>query len=199
METQDSIREFWFGSHPDDTTAADRQAKLWWSKDPALDAGITTRFAELTDRAASGTLDAWRLQPVGRLSLILLCDQFPRNMYRNTPKAFAFDALAREICQEGLARHDDRQLGRLERVFFYLPLEHSESLEDQDQSVQLFSDLLREAPAADKRIFEGFFNFAVRHREVIRRFQRFPHRNTQLGRASSPEEISFLAQPGSSF
>lgn len=202
METQESIKEFWFGQHPADTAdavIAAAQAKLWWAKDEAQDALITQRFAATTLAASDGRLDDWRASAGGRLALILLCDQFPRNMYRNTPQAFAFDGLALQIAGDGLARQQDRHLRMIQRVFFYLPLEHSESLEDQDRAVLLFGALVREAAPDQQAVFQGFLNFAERHREVIARFGRFPHRNAILGRASTPEELQFLTQPGSSF
>lgn len=202
METQESIREFWFGQHAadaTDTVIATAQAKLWWAKDATQDALITQRFAQATDAAAQGQLDAWRATAGGRLVLILLCDQFPRNMYRNTPRAFAFAALALQIAKEGLVRQEDRHLRSIERVFFYLPLEHSESLDDQNRAVSLFGALVQEAAPDQQAVFQGFLNFALRHREVIARFGRFPHRNAILGRASSEAELQFLTEPGSSF
>lgn len=202
METQKSITEFWFGAHVEsatDAAIAGAQARLWWAKDEAQDALITQRFAQYTELAAAGQLDDWKSTPDGRLALILLCDQFPRNMYRNTPKAFAFDDLALQIASEGLARQEDRHLRLIQRVFYYLPFEHSESLQDQDRAVLLFDALVQEAPPDQQAVFQGFLNFARRHREVIARFGRFPHRNAILGRVSSEAERQFLTQPGSSF
>jgi uncharacterized protein (DUF924 family) len=199
METQESIQEFWFGNDTDDALIATKQAKLWWSKDDALDALIRQRFAQLSDSALGGNLDEWALTPDGCLSLILLCDQFPRNMYRDTPAAFASDAKALALSKAGLDSGFDKKLRAIQRVFFYLPFEHSESLADQDDAVALFEQLASEASAAHQTMFDNFLNFALRHRDVIRRFQRFPHRNKILGRDSTPEELEFLSQPGSSF
>lgn len=199
METVGSIRQFWFGVGGDDAEVAARQTKLWWAKDAAVDRAIAARFAGCTDRAAAHALDDWKATADGRLALILLTDQFPRNMYRDTPQAFAFDALARAWCEEGLQEGADRLLRPVERVFFYLPLEHSESLEDQLHAVALFEQLLDEVPAVHKTAFAGFLDFAQRHREVIEHFGRFPHRNRILGRASTEEEQAFLRQKGSSF
>lgn len=199
MESQESIQEFWFGNDADDASTAARQAKLWWAKDEQLDVLIRQRFATDSESALAGSLDEWAQSPAGCLSLILLCDQFPRNMYRDTPAAFASDAKALALSKAGLASGLDKRLRAIQRVFFYLPFEHSESLADQDQAVALFGQLANEASAAYKTIFDNFLNFALRHREVIRRFQRFPHRNTILGRASTAEELEFLSQPGSSF
>jgi uncharacterized protein (DUF924 family) len=199
METQESIQEFWFGNDADDAVTAVRQTKLWWSKDEALDVLIRQRFATYTESALAGNLDGWALTPDGCLSLILLCDQFPRNMYRDTPAAFASDAKALALSKAGLASGHDKNLRAIQRVFFYLPFEHSESVADQDCAVTLFEQLAIEASAAHQTMFDNFLNFAHRHREVIRRFQRFPHRNKILGRLSTAEEVEFLSQPGSSF
>lgn len=199
METQKSIQEFWFGNDADDAVTAASQAKLWWSKDEALDAVIRQRFATYTESALAGNLDDWALTSDGCMSLILLCDQFPRNMYRDTPAAFASDAKALDLSKAGLASGLDKNLRAIQRVFFYLPFEHSESLADQDFAVVLFEQLASEANVAHQTMFDNFLNFAHRHREVIRRFQRFPHRNKILGRESTAEELEFLSQPGSSF
>ncbi|MFZ6846345.1 DUF924 family protein [Undibacterium sp. RuTC16W] len=199
METPLSIKTFWFGDQTDDALTAASQAKLWWSKNPDIDQLMIQRFAMVTEQAADGALDAWKATPDACLSLILVCDQFPRNMFRATPRSFAYDALARHVCRDGLAQGFDQQLRLIERIFFYLPLEHSESMEDQDQSVSLFRALLAAATAQQKSLFEGYVTYAVRHRDVIARFGRFPHRNQILGRVSTPEELQFLSEPGSSF
>lgn len=197
--TPDAVLEFWFGSAGDDTTIAQAQQKLWWSKNETVDAGIRGRFAELVESAAAGTLDHWAQDARGRLALILLFDQFPRNMYRDTPRAFSYDLLACRLALAGIAAGADRGLRATERVFFYLPLEHSESEELQERCVALFTALAAGVPEADRKTFQGYVDYAVRHRDVIHRFGRFPHRNHILGRASSPEETAFLKQPGSSF
>lgn len=199
METPKSIQDFWFGNDDDDAVTGASQAKLWWSKDAALDAFIRQRFATCTESALIGNLDEWALMPDGCLALILLCDQFPRNMYRDTPTAFASDAKALALSKAGIASGLDKNLRAIQRVFFYLPFEHSETLADQDCAVTLFEQLVREASVAHQTIFENFLNFALRHRDVIRRFQRFPHRNKILGRESTAGELEFLSQPGSSF
>jgi uncharacterized protein (DUF924 family) len=120
-------------------------------------------------------------------------------MYRGTANAFAFDHLARSWCKEGIGKDVHKALRPIERVFFYLPLEHSESLEDQEQSIALCEELVAGVDAEHKPTFEGFLRFAVRHRDIVRRFGRFPHRNAILGRESTPEELAFLEEKGSSF
>ena len=128
MENSDSIRSFWFGTNPDDSIAAQQNAKLWWSKNEDVDRQIKERFAGQVAMAANGALDAWANSPDGLLALLLLTDQFPRNIYRNTPDAFRFDAQALAWCRSGLSRGMDRKLRAIQRAFFYLPLAHAESL-----------------------------------------------------------------------
>lgn len=198
-ETEKTINAFWFGTQEDATAVANERARLWWAKNEAADLEIRERFEAWTAKAAQGQLAGWAGTPQGRLALILLTDQFPRNMYRDTPKAFAFDRLALSWTKEGLQQGMDAQLRPIERVFFYLPLEHAESIEDQEQAVTLFEQLTASVSSEHRPTFSGFLDFALRHRDVIRRFGRFPHRNRLLGRESRPEEVAFLQQKGSSF
>lgn len=199
METPGSIRRFWFGDNNGDAAVAADKSSLWWSKNPETDALIRKRFEATVAMAGQRELDGWAATPEGRLALILLTDQFPRNIYRDSGKAFAFDALARAWCKEGLALGADAMLRPIERVFFYLPLEHSESVADQARAVELFQSLAAQSAPDAKASFDGFLDFARRHKIIIDRFGRFPHRNRLLDRASTPEEAAFLAQPGSSF
>lgn len=197
--TPATVLDFWFGNAGDDTAIAQAQQKLWWSKNAEVDADIRQRFGDLVETAAAGKLDGWAQHARGRLTLILLLDQFPRNMYRDTPRAFAYDPLASQLALAGIASGTDRELRAIERVFFYLPLEHSESVALQERCVALFTALTAGVPEADRQTFKGYVDYAVRHRDVIHRFGRFPHRNHILGRTSTPEETVFLKQPGSSF
>lgn len=198
-ETPQSVCEFWFGSAQDDADVAKQQGKLWWSKNTQVDLEIRARFETTVQAALQGTLDGWAALPRGILALILLTDQFPRNMYRGTPAAFQGDATARAWCQRALALGADAKARPIERVFLYLPLEHSEAREDQAQSVQLFTQLFQQVPIDQLEIFRGYLTFALRHRRVIDRFGRFPHRNAILERPSTADEIAFLQEPGSSF
>lgn len=198
METADSLHDYWFGGTADDA-AGQRQARLWWSKDAMLDAELSKRFGDLAAAARSGALDAWSGTAQGRLALILLTDQLPRNIFRGTPAAFASDHQARQLCVDGLARGDDKLLRPIERVFFYLPLEHSESMQDQEHSVRLYTALFQQVPQSAMEQYRGYLTYALRHRRVIERFGRFPHRNQILGRPSTAEESDFLKEPGSSF
>jgi len=199
METPETIHDFWFGTHPDDAVVIAQRSPLWWSKEPATDALMRERFEPVVAQAASGALNSWLATPIGRLSLILLVDQFPRSMYRDTPQAFAFDTLARQWCKEGIAQRVHDRLRPIERVFFYLPLEHSEALADQDEVVSRYRQLVADADPRLRTSFEGFLDFAVRHRDIIARFGRFPHRNRVLGRESTEDEMAFLGHPGSTF
>jgi uncharacterized protein (DUF924 family) len=195
----EEILAFWFGNEADDAIVAQQKAALWWSKNSATDAEIRARFEKLVEKAAKGELTDRQITPRGRLALILLADQFPRCMYRETARAFSYDADALKWCLDGLADGVDRNLRPIERVFFYLPLEHSENLQHQERSVGLFRQLFQEVAPNQKPVFAEFLDFAVRHRDIIARFGRFPHRNQSLGRESTPEERAFLNEPGSSF
>ena len=199
LTTPETILDFWFGSTSDDTAAAKERADLWWSKNTATDDEIRRRFEIYVVLAVSEQLNDWLSTPSGRVALIILTDQFPRNIYRDTARAFSCDEKALTWCVEGLEQKIDRELRLIERVFFYLPLEHAEHLVHQDLSVKCFSELVPTAPADQRGIFEEYLNYAVHHREIIERFGRFPHRNEVLGRESTPEELAFLSEPGSSF
>ncbi|WP_337073018.1 DUF924 family protein [Aeromonas veronii] len=200
MQPWQSLLALWFGNEADDVLRATRQAPLWWGKSSETDALLASRFGELAEAAAKGSLAHWADLPSGRLALILLLDQLPRNIHRGTPAAFARDPLARDLCLKGLSIGADKSLSPLERVFFYLPLEHAESGEQQARSVALFEALAAEqAGTPAQATFAGFTDFARRHQVIIERFGRFPHRNDILGRTSTPEEATFLQQPGSGF
>jgi uncharacterized protein (DUF924 family) len=195
----ESILRYWFGDAVDDAETARNQRALWWGKDAAIDEDIRARFGDLPERASGGAFDAWSGSPRGSLALVVLMDQLPRNMYRGTPRSFAYDPQARVHAGKAIALGQDQLLRPVERVFLYLPFEHSEAMADQDRSVALFNALPASVPEAQRAVFEGYVDYALRHREVIARFGRFPHRNAILGRASTTDEIAFLSQPGSSF
>ncbi|WP_429073694.1 DUF924 family protein [Aeromonas veronii] len=200
MQPWQPLLDLWFGDEADDVLRATRQAPLWWGKSSETDALLASRFGELAEAAAKGSLAHWADAPSGRLALILLLDQLPRNIHRGTPAAFAQDPQARDLCLKGLSIGADKSLSPLERVFFYLPLEHAESREQQVRSVALFEALAAEqAGTPAQATFAGFADFARRHQVIIERFGRFPHRNDILGRTSTPEEAAFLQQPGSGF
>jgi uncharacterized protein (DUF924 family) len=197
--TRTSLLESWFGTLDDDAATASQQASLWWGGDRETDQRLAGDFGALASAAAGGVLDHWTGSPRGRLALVLLLDQLPRAIHRGTPLAFAQDAKARRVAQQGLSSGADRLLRPIERVFAYLPFEHSEDLADQEQSVELFTELAASVRETWRGTFDGFLDYAVRHRDVVARFGRFPHRNEILRRESTPEELEFLREPGSRF
>lgn len=199
MSNPETIRSFWFGSHDSDLLTAQAQAGLWWAKDAGADEAIRRQFEPDVLAAGRGERNEWSREPLSLLALILLTDQFPRSIYRGRAEAFAFDAAAQAYALHGLEQGMDRALRPIERVFFYLPLEHAESLELQDKSVALFAALAEQVPSAETGLFEGYARYALRHRDIVARFGRFPHRNAAMRRPSTAEEAAFLHQPGSSF
>ena len=190
------LLSFWFGPPRSPPLA---NAERWFTRDPVFDEALRERFGALAARAAAGELEDWRESPTGALALVVALDQLPRNLHRDSPRAFASDAAALDVSLHAQARSFDRALSPVERWFLYLPLEHAESLAHQQRSVALFEALAADAPPALREALEGAADYARRHRDVIARFGRFPHRNRALGRASTPEEIAFLEQPGSAF
>jgi uncharacterized protein (DUF924 family) len=195
----DAILDFWFGSLDQDGCADSEHSARWWKKDAAFDEEIGRRFGEVYRSIRAGELDDWLKDPRGRLAQVIALDQFSRNTFRGTPEAFAGDARAREIAVDALDRGDDRALPRDQRFFLYMPLMHSEDLALQDRTIALFTALRDSAPPALREKSAGYLKYAEMHRDIVRRFGRFPHRNAILGRPSSPEELAFLEQPGSSF
>lgn len=180
FETADDVLRFWFEETP---------PELWFEKNDAFDATIVARGMVLHERAAAGGLSAWRDSADGALAEIITLDQFPRNMFRESPRSYATDPLARECAEAALARGFDQALEPVQRPFMYLPLQHSEDPADQERQVALF-----EAHGnADS------LKWAVHHKVIVDRFGRFPHRNALLGRESTPEELAFLKEPNSSF
>jgi uncharacterized protein (DUF924 family) len=186
----DAILDFWFGTG---AVAAAPRAE-WFRKDAAFDALIAARFGALVEQALAGGLADWAQAPPGALARVLLLDQFTRNVLRDTPRAFAGDALALAAARSMVARGDDQALTPLRRVFVYLPFEHAEDRAAQAESLRLFAALRATDPA-----LADFEDYAQRHAVVIERFGRFPHRNAVLGRESTAEELAFLQQPGSRF
>ncbi len=185
--TPEAILEFWFGPPPH------RPRDAWFRKDASFDAVVRERFGDAVDDALAGGLVHWSRTARGALAHVILLDQFTRNIHRDTPRAFAGDALALAAAREAIARGFDRELEPIERGFLYLPFEHAESPALQERSVALFEALHARAPAALATAFAGFADYARRHRDVIARFGRFPHRNAALGRASTADELAWLA------
>ncbi|MBX3189507.1 MAG: DUF924 domain-containing protein [Labilithrix sp.] len=194
--TPEDIVAFWLGPPGDPPLA---NAKKWWMKSEAFDREIRERFEETLERAVRGELAAWRESPRGRLALVILLDQFSRNMFRGTPRSFAQDPLAREIAEEAFAAGDDRVLGPIETSFLLMPFMHAEDVVLQRRCVEEFSRRALDHQHEIRENFESSAKFARLHCEIVERFGRFPHRNEILGRASTHEETEFLKQPGSSF
>jgi len=186
-----AVLDFWFGVPG--SAQYGRPRAEWFVKKPAFDAEIRARFLDLHGRADAGALAHWADHAHGLLALIVLLDQFPRNMFRGQPGAFASDTAALTNARLMVARGWDLQLPPVMRGFVYLPYEHSESLAAQEEALRLFERVLEDPALAD------WPAWARKHHEVIRRFGRFPHRNQVLGRASTPDEIEFLRQPGARF
>lgn len=193
------IMEYWFGSLSNPEEYPADKVMLWFSGKEEIDQEIRFRFEELVLAAANHELDYWKETPRGRLALIILLDQFTRNIFRGTSHAFAYDAIVQDLTIEGLIQRDDQALLPIERVFFYLPLEHAENMELQELSVKKFHSLLTAVPLEQLPKFNSFEDYAWRHYDIISKFGRFPHRNAILGRESTPEEVEFLKGPNSSF
>lgn len=187
---REEILEFWFGRPG--TADYGRRRQAWFRKDAAFDAAIRERFGAAIETALCSGFADWTA-PRGTLARILLLDQFTRNSFRDTPRAFAGDALALSLAEEAIARGDDGSLIPVERWFMYMPYEHAESPSAQQRAVSLFRRLRDQTGLVEP------LAWAERHAQVIRRFGRFPHRNAILGRESTPEEAVFLAAPGSRF
>ncbi|MBI5792469.1 MAG: DUF924 domain-containing protein [Rhodocyclales bacterium] len=188
-----AVFDFWFLSP--DQAGHGAYRPQWFRKDDAFDAAIRERFGAAVESALKGSASVDQ-QDADLLATILLLDQFTRNIFRGTPRAFAGDPRALQIAEMLVTAGRDKNLTPWQRWFAYLPFEHSESLLDQERSVALFAALRRET---QHEAFDSAHDYALRHRDVITRFGRFPHRNAILGRASTADEIEFLKQPGSSF
>jgi uncharacterized protein (DUF924 family) len=185
------VLDFWFGREGEPGYGEFREA--WFRKDPAFDADVTERFADLYEEAVAGGLDGWRDDARSCLALVIVLDQFPRNMFRGDGRTHAADGVALESSKYALEHALDRELPAFQKMFLYMPFMHSENREDQRRSVELFQLLADEPGAPDVT------SYAVGHREIVERFGRFPHRNGILDRETTPEEAEFLKTEGSSF
>jgi uncharacterized protein (DUF924 family) len=206
MQRPKDILDFWFGTGPWDAARLEERSAFWFggARDTSDDVAardelIRTQLEPLLERAAHGEFSSWAGSPNRRLALILLFDQVPRNCYRGTAAAFAFDREALALSLEGLHLAADAALEPVERVFFYLPLEHAESMEAQDAGIAAFERLASEAPPPVREFCVDCGRYAKKHRDIIEKFGRFPHRNHALGRASTDAEKEWLAGGGASF
>jgi len=198
---QNAVLEYWFGDLKEGEAPPDDVVARWWGKDQKTDDYIRENFGRDLEEAAKGGLAGWEETPRGTLALIIVLDQFSRNVYRDDPRAFAEDGRALEAALTGIAKGFDRRLHPVMRVFFYMPFMHSEDLSMQERSLELFRGLENEFSSVPdvSEMLSGNRDYAERHYEIVKRFGRYPHRNRILGRVSTPDEIEFLKQPGSSF
>ena len=190
-ETLRAIHRFWFGGLAAPTTFPADKASIWFKRSAEIDRHIADTFGAYLPVAAKTEWDLTSLSREEQVGLVVLFDQFPRNLFRDSAEAFAFDGLARDIAGRLIAGGIER-FHLIERNFLILPFEHSEAVADQDLSVYLMAALVQAAPEDQRDAYRGFLDFATKHRDLIRKFARFPHRNAVLGRASTPEEIAFL-------
>lgn len=179
-ETAETVLDFWF---------SELTPKDWFVKNDEIDRRITERFSDLHLALSRQISDEWRATPEARLALVIVFDQFPRNIYRGSPLAFATDGLALKEAKAALAVGADKSIGEDRRFFFYMPFEHAEDISEQERCVGLFEALGN----------ANYLDYANKHQDIIERYGRFPHRNPILGRASTPEEKAYLAEPGAGF
>lgn len=189
----DAIIAFWFKEQSLSAPQIDRRMDVWFGEDAVFDHEIKKDFADDVRRASEGKLDHWADEPRGRLALILLLDQFRRNMYRGTADAFALDPAALKLCVEGTMAKKNKGLAPIEQAFFYMPLQHAESAKVQAKSVEIYSRLADAVSPTYRETFETIAQFAELHHDIIAQFGRFPHRNALLGRQNTPEEDEYLA------
>jgi uncharacterized protein (DUF924 family) len=189
----EKILSFWFREQELSAPQIDRRMDIWFGEDPVFDHDIEKEFANDIEKASEGKLDHWADEPHGRLALIILIDQFRRNIYRGTLKAFSHDKVALKLCVEGAVEKKDKGLTPIQRVFFYMPLQHAESRKVQAKSVKLYEKLAESVSPTLQETFLTVAQFAELHKDIIDQFGRFPHRNVLLGRENTPEEDEYLA------
>ncbi|MFN7179130.1 DUF924 family protein [Hyphomonas sp.] len=198
LPSTEDVHHFWFGEEAGAPGVLATKAKLWFNGGKDFDRELTEKFLPLLETLSAGPLaEDWAGRgAAGRLSAILVLDQMSRNIFRGSPRAFAQDRLALHLCKDGLAKGEDAGLSEVERVFFYLPLEHSEAMEDQQRAFALFEALAKDARAPFADFAKMTLDYAHQHLDVIRQFGRFPHRNALVGRLSTPDEEAWLADGG---
>lgn len=189
----EAILSFWFKEQELSAPQIDRRMEIWFSEDPVFDHEIEKEFADDVEAASDGKLDHWAVDPHGRLALIILIDQFRRNIYRNSAEAFSKDRLALKLCVEGAMEKKDKGLTPIQRVFFYMPLQHAESAKVQAKSLELYERLADAVSPTERETFLTVAQFAELHKDIIDQFGRFPHRNKLLNRENTAEEADYLA------
>ncbi len=187
-----ALLDHWFADGLERGWPSEPRGWLWFSAGPAQDAELRDRFGAAVDQALAGSLDGWAATPTGRLALVLLLDQLPRNLFRGQPGAFAGDARAQALASEAVDTGQDRLLPTVARVFLYMPFMHAENLALQDLCVRCFERLRTEAPPELQSTLDENLRYARLHRDIVLRFGRFPHRNAAMGRESTAEETEFL-------
>lgn len=198
MALRDELLEFWFGTGTDPYRVDEHISSRWFEGQPSFDEEIRRTYGDDVERAIRGEYDAWAETAEGRMALILLLDQFPRHLFRGSPRSWTQDLLAQRLTLEGMRVGHDRQLRPLQLFFFYLPLEHAEDVHLQELSVDAYTRLAAGLPD-DAELIKTSLDYALRHQRVIERFGRFPHRNAVIGRPNTPEEAEFLAGPDAPF
>ncbi|MGJ7516507.1 DUF924 family protein [Pseudomonas baetica] len=193
------LLDWWFGHAGSAKEVAAQKGKLWFGKRDSQDLEARERFGAQVEQALAGGLTEWTQCPEGWLALVLLLDQLPRMLFRDSPKAFSGDIRAQALVAQGIAADFDRQLQPIQRVFILLVFEHCENLDVQNECISRYIELLEQQPDSDKALFADYLDYAEKHQKVIAQFGRFPHRNEVLGRESTAQEIEFLSKPGSRF
>ena len=199
MVTPENILNFWFAGAAESPAVTAARSEFWFTADDELDREIWQLYGDAVSDAAGGLYDHWVEASFGRLALIILLDQFPRNMYRGTAEVFRHDSRALEIAQQGVAVSQLAGLAIPEQAFFLMPYQHAEDLEVQDAGVALYSAMAEEADPEWREAAAGYRDFALQHRDIIAEFGRFPHRNAVLGRTSTEAELSYLEEGGATF
>jgi len=199
MERFDALLNYWFGDERNEFTVPKEVLQKWFASTSEDDLYIKSEFGADLEKAVNGEYEYWRAEPRSCLALAILCDQFPRQIYRKEAGSFTHDLYCQSVVLDALQKGFDQKVRPIERVFYYMPLEHAESLDIQDMCVQKFQSLLHDAPKENNEQYMSFYNYSLRHKDMIERFGRFPYRNEILGRDSSPEELAYLKEPGSSF
>ena len=193
------LLEWWFGTSESAKEVAAQKGRLWFGKRDSQDLEARERFGDWVEQALAGGLTEWAQRPEGWLALVLLLDQLPRMIFRDSPKSFSGDLRAQALVAQGIAADFDRQLQPIQRVFIYLVLEHCEHLAVQNECISRYIELVAQQPEDDRALFADYLDYAEKHQKVIAQFGRFPHRNAVLGRESTAEELAFLSKPGSRF
>jgi len=188
------VLEFWFADRDLSEPTLDSRMTRWFGSDAQFDDELAKRFGALTEQALAGELDHWADEPLGRLALILMLEQFPRRLYKDSPKAFAGDRRAMKMCQQGVANDSYRELNAIQQLFFFMPLQRAESIKIQQTSVKIYNALSGKVSNTLRDTFETVAQFAELRRDIIEKFGRFPHRNVPLGRSNTGAEEAELTQ-----